>query len=57
MVLDGFTTQDLARTQAMTREVAQVYNWWTIFAWLAVPGKHIEGTTSRTRRRLPWNGG
>lgn len=43
----GFTTHDLARTQAMARITAQVYNWWTIFARLAVPGKHIEGTTSR----------
>jgi len=43
----GFTTQDIARTQIMARVTAQVYNWWTIFARLAVPDKHIEGTTSR----------
>jgi len=43
----GFTTQDIARTQIMARITAQVYNWWTIFARLAVPDKHIEGITSR----------
>jgi len=43
----GFTTHDIARTQIMARITAQVYNWWTIFARMAVPDKHIEGTTSR----------
>jgi hypothetical protein len=43
----GFTTQDLKRCQISARIVAQVYNWWTIFVRLAVPGKHLEGITSR----------
>jgi hypothetical protein len=43
----GFVTQDLKRTQIMARITAQIYNWWTIFVRLAVPDKHLEGTTSR----------
>lgn len=43
----GFSTKDMKRTRIMARIVAQVFNWWTIFARLAVPNKHIEGITSR----------
>jgi hypothetical protein len=43
----GFNTQDLARSQAMARLGAQIYNWWNVYARLAVPDKHIEAVTSR----------
>jgi hypothetical protein len=35
------------RCQVMARIVAQVYNWWTIHAGLAVPYRHAEAITSR----------
>lgn len=43
----GFVTQDLKRSQVMSRIVAQVYNWWSLFIRLADPEKHREGCTSR----------
>lgn len=43
----GFSTRDLHRTQITARIVAQVYNWWNVFARLAIPDKHAEGITSR----------
>ena len=43
----GFVTQDLKRSQIMTKIVAQVYNWWSLFTRLADPEKHREGCTSR----------
>lgn len=43
----GFTTQDLARCRLMSRMVALVYDWWTIFVRLAQPHKHFEAITSR----------
>jgi hypothetical protein len=43
----GYTTKDMARCQVMARIVALVYNWWTLFTRLAVPGKHAEAITSR----------
>jgi len=43
----GYTTHDLHRCQVMARIVAQVYNWWTIYAGLCVPERHAEAITSR----------
>jgi hypothetical protein len=43
----GFTTQDLKRCQIMARHTALFYNWWSLFARLAVPWKHHEALTSR----------
>lgn len=43
----GFTTKDLARCRLMSRMVAVVYNWWTLFVRLAQPHKHSEALTSR----------
>jgi len=43
----GFTTQDLARCQLMARINALVFNWWSLYTRLALPGKHTEATTSR----------
>lgn len=43
----GFTTQDLKRSQLMARIVALVFNWWSLWVRLAVPGRHTEAVTSR----------
>jgi hypothetical protein len=43
----GFTTQDLKRSQMMARIIALIYNWWTLFARLIYPKKHTEALTSR----------
>ncbi len=43
----GFTTKDLHRCQVMARTTALVYNWWSLFARLAIPGRHAEAITSR----------
>jgi len=43
----GFTTQDLARCQLMARINALVFNGWSLYTRLALPGKHTEATTSR----------
>jgi hypothetical protein len=43
----GFTTQDLARCRLIARMVALIYNWWTLFVWLAHPHKHFEAIVSR----------
>jgi len=43
----GFTRQDLARCQLMARINALVFNWWSLYTRLALPGKHTEATTSR----------
>lgn len=43
----GFTTKDLARCRLVSRMVALVYNWWTLFSRLAQPHKHSEAITSR----------
>jgi hypothetical protein len=43
----GFTTQDLQRSQLMARIVALVFNWWSLWVRLAVPGRHTEAVTSR----------
>ncbi len=43
----GFITQDLKRSQIMARMIAQIYNWWTLFARWINPEKHAEAITSR----------
>jgi len=43
----GFTTKDMNRCQIMARIAALVYNWWSLFARLAIPSKHAEAITSR----------
>ena len=43
----GYTTQDLKSSQLMSRMIALVYDWWNLFARLAIPEKHHEAITSR----------
>ena len=43
----GFTSQDIASCRTMTRIVALIYNWWTLFVHLASPHQHHEAITSR----------
>lgn len=43
----GFTTHDLKSCQFITRIIALVYNWWSLFVRLAYPEKHYEAITSR----------
>src|SRR5207249_5751610 len=43
----GFTTHDRNRCQVMARITALIYNWWTIYMRLGIPGKHAEAITSR----------
>jgi hypothetical protein len=43
----GYTTKDLKRCRFMSRMVALVYNWWSLFVRLANPNKHHEAITSR----------
>ena len=42
----GYTTQDLKRCRLISRMVALVYNWWSLFVRLA-SGRHHEAITSR----------
>lgn len=43
----GYTTQDLKRCRLVSRLVALVYNWWTLYVRLTRPEKHSEAITSR----------
>lgn len=43
----GYTTSDLKPCRLVSRMVALVYNWWSIFVRLARPHKHHEAITSR----------
>ncbi|MDH3326282.1 MAG: transposase [Gammaproteobacteria bacterium] len=43
----GFTTHDLKSCQFISRIIALVYNWWSLFVRLAHPEKHYEAITSR----------
>lgn len=43
----GYTTKNLKSSQFMSRMIALVYNWWTLFARLACPHKHAEAITAR----------
>ena len=43
----GFTTRDIQRCNIMARNIALIYNWWSIYVRLAMPEKHREAITSR----------
>lgn len=43
----GFTTRDLLRCQVAARNVALIYNWWSIFVRVAKPTQAREAITSR----------
>ncbi|MFA7062410.1 MAG: transposase [Pedobacter sp.] len=43
----GYITQDLQRCRIISRLVALVYNWWSLFVRLANPDIHQEAITSR----------
>ncbi len=43
----GFVTRQLQTSQIMARAVALIYNWWNLFARLAIPEKHHEAISSR----------
>jgi hypothetical protein len=43
----GYTTHDVKRCEIMARIIALIYNWWTLFARLANPDKHVEAISSR----------
>lgn len=43
----GFVTQDLLRCQVAARNVALVYNWWSLFVRCADPQRPREAITSR----------
>lgn len=43
----GYTTRDLKSCQFMSKIIALVYNWWTLFVRLANPDSHLEAMTSR----------
>ena len=43
----GFTTQKIKSCRLVSRMTALVYNWWTLFARLAIPDSHREAITSR----------
>ncbi len=43
----GFVTQDLLRCQVAARNVALIYNWWSLFVRCADPQRPREAVTSR----------
>ena len=43
----GFTTKDLLRCQVAARNVALIYNWWSLFVRCAEPHRARETVTSR----------
>jgi hypothetical protein len=43
----GFVTKDLLRCQIAARNIALIYNWWSLFVRLADPSKRREAITSR----------
>lgn len=43
----GYTTHDLKRCRLISRMVALIYNWWSVFVRLAHPDTHLEAITSR----------
>lgn len=47
----GFTTHDLRRSQLMARIVALVFNWWSLYVRLALPGRTSGGDLQSGR---PW---
>ena len=43
----GFTTKDMKRCRFISRMVALIYNWWTLFVRMSNPDNHRESITSR----------
>jgi hypothetical protein len=43
----GFTTKDLDRCQVTARLIAQIYNWWSLYARLVDRERHREAVTTR----------
>lgn len=43
----GYTTQDIKRCRFISRMVALIYNWWTLYVRLNNPDSHRESITSR----------
>ena len=43
----GYTTQDIKRCRFISRMVALIYNWWTLYVRLSNPDSHRESITSR----------
>jgi hypothetical protein len=43
----GFTTHDLQRCRIISRLIALVYNWWSLYTRLLTPDKRHEAITSR----------
>lgn len=43
----GFTTQDMDRCQITARLIAQIYNWWSLYARLVDRERHREAVTTR----------
>ncbi|QVW34159.1 transposase [Geobacter sulfurreducens] len=43
----GFTTQDIQRCRVISRMIALVYNWWSLYTRLLNPDKRHEAITSR----------
>ena len=43
----GFTTQNLNRCQVTARLIAQIYNWWSLYARLVDRERHREAVTTR----------
>jgi len=43
----GYTTRALKPCRFISRIIALIYNWWSIFVRLAEPDKHLEAITSR----------
>lgn len=43
----GFTTKKIKSCRLISRMTALIYNWWTLFARLAIPESHREAITSR----------
>jgi hypothetical protein len=43
----GFNTQDVGRCKIIARIGALIFNWWSLYAGLAFPERHVEAITSR----------
>ena len=41
----GFTTHDIKSCRFISRMIALIYNWWTLFVRLANPDSHLEAIT------------
>jgi uncharacterized beta-barrel protein YwiB (DUF1934 family) len=43
----GYTTQKVKSCQFISRIIALIYNWWTLYVRLLMPDTHLEAITSR----------